>query len=96
MVKGGRDDKRLLEWIPSAGSERLQRQRRIYRSRQHDAQSLDVGQSGQYRTTRGVKMIDLSYKPKTMSKKTEPEEIAICIFGALVLIANMIAFLAAL
>lgn len=96
MVKGGRDDKRLLEWFQSAGSTRLQRQRCVYRSRQHDAQSLDVGQSGQYRTTRGVKMIDLNYKPKAMPKKTEPEEIAICIFGALVLIANMIAFLAAL
>lgn len=96
MVKGGRDDKRLLEWIPSAGSERLQRQRRIHCCGQHDAQSLDVGQSGQYRTQRGVKMIDLSYKQKPKPQKIEPEEIAVCIFGTLVLIANMIAFLAVL
>lgn len=41
-------------------------------------------------------MIDLNYKPKPKPQKTEPEEIAICIFGTLVFIANMIAFLAAL
>ena len=41
-------------------------------------------------------MIDLRYKQKPKPQKIEPEEIAICIFGTLVLIANMIAFLAAL
>ena len=41
-------------------------------------------------------MIDLNYKPIQKPKKTEPEEIAICIFGTLVLIANMVAFLAVL
>ena len=41
-------------------------------------------------------MIDLSYKPKSAPKRAEPEEIAMCIIGTLVFLANIIAFMAAL
>lgn len=40
-------------------------------------------------------MIDLNYQ-KQKEQKTEPEEIAMCIFGSLIILINVIAFMVAL